>query len=45
MSRLTAEQVLAIRRDTRTQETIAAAFGIDQCTVSDVQRKATWRWL
>jgi uncharacterized protein YerC len=45
MARLTAEQVMKIMRDRRTQEIIAGHYGIDQCTVSDIRRGATWGWL
>jgi hypothetical protein len=45
MAKLRAKQVLAIRRDSRSQETIAAAFGVDQATISDVRRGKTWVWL
>lgn len=44
-SKLTAEQVLAIRSDTRRQHVVAAEHGIDRVTVSDIKRGKSWAWL
>lgn len=41
-AKLTTEQVLAIRADTRTQTAIAATYGIDQSTVSYIKRRKRW---
>lgn len=45
--KLTEDEVAAIRalRGRKTQHQIAAMFGIDQTTVSDVQRRRTWAWM
>lgn len=48
VSKLTEANVLEIRRLTAsgiTQRTIAAQFGIDQSTVSDIKRGKSWWWL
>ena len=44
-SRLTEEQVLAIRADTRPQRSIAADYGITQTNVSAIKRRQTWTHL
>jgi hypothetical protein len=41
-SRLTADDVRAIRRDTRPQSAIAATYGITQTNVSQIKRLKTW---
>lgn len=41
-SKLTPEQVKAIRRDARTQSAIAADYGIRQTTVSEI--RSAYRW-
>lgn len=41
-SKLTAEQVIAIRRDRRTQMVIAAEYGIRQTTVSEIKNGNRW---
>jgi hypothetical protein len=41
-SKLTVEQVIAIRLDTRSQSAIGADYGIDQTIVSDIKRRVRW---
>jgi len=45
MSLLSEEDVLKIRVDKRFQKSIAIEYGIDRTTVSDIQRKKTWKHL
>lgn len=45
ISKLTAQQVLAIRADHRRQVAIAADYGIRQTTVSEIKRGNRWRHL
>jgi hypothetical protein len=42
-ARLTSAEVLAIRDDDRTQEQIAADYGIAQTTVSAIKKRKNWR--
>lgn len=42
-SRLTVDDVRAIRRSTQTQRLLAAQFGVCQQTISHVRRRSTWR--
>lgn len=44
-TRLSPEQVIAIRADTRAQRRIAADYHIDQSTVSDIKNFRNWRTL
>lgn len=44
-SKLTERDVLAIRADARTQRIVAAEYGIDRVTVSDIRRGKSWGWL
>ncbi len=44
-SKLTPEQVLEIRADNRMQRQIAAAYGIDQSSVSLIKRRINWAHL
>lgn len=41
-AKLTKNQVLAIRADTRVQSVIAADFNVTQQTVSDIKRRRRW---
>jgi len=41
-AKLTEEQVYAIRKDNRIQIEIAAEYGCDQTTVSEIKRRKTW---
>lgn len=43
--KLTPELVIAIRKDPRTQEVIAAAYGLPQQTISDLKTRRRWGWL
>jgi hypothetical protein len=43
-SKLTEEQVRAIRVDQRPQKEIAAEYGIDRATVSDIKTGKSWSW-
>jgi hypothetical protein len=42
-SRLTAEQVNAIRSDERPQRTIASQFGVSQALISKIKRGEMWK--
>jgi len=42
-AKLTPKQVIEIRNDSRTQTEIAASFNIDQCSVSEIKRRITWK--
>lgn len=42
MPTLTEVQVRAIRADQRVQRTIAADYGVNQMTVSNIKRRTTW---
>jgi hypothetical protein len=44
-SKLTADDVLAIRASTGSQREIAREFGVTQQTVSDIKRKRRWAWM
>lgn len=44
-SKLTEQQVLEIRADPRQQKDIAAAYGIQQNTVSRIKNRIRWSWL
>lgn len=44
-SKLTAEQVLAIRADGRPQKEIACAYGVSPMLVSLIRRRLRWAWL
>jgi len=41
----TDEQVLAIRKDSRTQQSIADAYGVSRGTICDIRRGVTWKHL
>lgn len=43
MSKLTTADVLAIRADTRPQETIAAQYGVTQTNISLIKSRKSWR--
>ena len=45
MAKLTEEQVLAIRKDTRSGCQIATDYGITNVTVGHIKRRRTWRHL
>jgi hypothetical protein len=45
MARLSEADVLAIVSDPRTQHELAAAFHVDQVTISDIKRGSCWGWL
>lgn len=42
-SKLSAEQVIAIRQDDRSQREIAAQYGVSQALVSKIKRNEMWR--
>lgn len=42
-ARLTTEQVIAIRADTRRNYEIALSYGVDQCTISHVKLRRSWK--
>ncbi|WKB55159.1 HNH endonuclease [Eleftheria terrae] len=44
-ARLTSEQVLAIRRDTRSSSQIRAEYKISKSTLSDLRHRKSWRHL
>lgn len=44
-SRLTSEQVLAIRQDDRPNKEIAAYYGVVRGTISDIKSGRRWQWL
>jgi len=41
-AKLTKEQVIAIRQDTRTQKEIAAEYGVQQSQISRIKNGARW---
>lgn len=41
-AKLTAEQIAAIRRDSRSQSTIARDYGVHQTMVSAIKRRVSW---
>lgn len=43
MSKLTDEQVLAIRKDTRAQWEIAIDYNVSQITISGIKRNTSWK--
>jgi hypothetical protein len=44
-SKLTEEQVLAIRHDPRSQREIARSYGVDRGTIAGIKKRKTWRHL
>jgi len=44
-SKLTAEQVLAIRADGRKQCQIAESYGVSKMLISRIKRRQLWAWL
>lgn len=44
-SKLTVEQVLAIRADSRRLQKIADDYGVCLVTISDIKHRRTWAWL
>lgn len=44
-AKLSAAQISEIRRDKRTQKTIAAEYGICQSNVSRIKSAETWKWV
>lgn len=42
---LTEDQVRAIRLDARVQHVVAAEYGVCQMTISNIRRRATWKYL
>ena len=44
-NKLTVEQVLAIRTDTRLQREIAEEYGVIKTTISNIKTGRTWGWL
>ena len=44
-AKLTAEDVLAIRRADETQEVLASRYEVDRATISAAQRRRNWAWL
>lgn len=44
-SKLTEEQVLAIRTDSRQRKIIAAEYGVSPTAVTHVKQRTTWAWL
>lgn len=45
LSKLTEDQVLAIRADTRPQSKIAESYGVSQTLISKIKRRIYWSWL
>lgn len=43
--RLTAEQVLAIRKDTRPHAVVADAYGVTRRNIAAIRERKTWGWL
>lgn len=43
VTKLTREQVIAIREDTRSQRAIAADYGLTQANVSRIKLRKTWK--
>lgn len=43
MAKLTEPDIIAIRRDDRTQEIIAQSYGISTSTISAIQRREKWK--
>jgi hypothetical protein len=41
-AKLTAPEVLAIRKDTRPQRAIAAAYGVSKCAIAGIKAGKTW---
>jgi hypothetical protein len=41
-SKLTSDQVLAIRADDRSQRAIARAYGVNKGTIACIQKRTTW---
>jgi len=44
-AKLTAEQVIAIRQDTRKQKIIAASYSVSVSTVKAIKQRRNWGWL
>lgn len=44
-AKLTDEQVMKIRKDTRVQSVIASYYGVSQATISDIKNRKKWTWL
>lgn len=44
-SKLTAEQVLAIRADRRTHQAVADDFGVGRGAVKDIRLRQTWKYI
>jgi hypothetical protein len=45
MSKLTEDDVRAIRADSRTARLVAADYGVSIPTIKDIRHKRTWAWL
>jgi len=45
ITRLTPEQVIEIRKSTKTLDMIAAQFGVSQTTINSVRQRKTWKWV
>ena len=44
-AKLTAEQVLAIRADARSNREIAAEYGMDRTQIANIRSRKQWAWL
>ena len=44
-AKLTADQVLAIRRSSETYAVLAKAFGVTQATICDIRKRRSWAHL
>jgi hypothetical protein len=44
-ARLKEPQILAIRRDSRSESVIAASYGVSKGCIHSVKTRRTWRWL
>lgn len=44
-AKLTAEQVISIREDTRSQSAISVDYGVDQSTISLIKHGKRWRFI
>lgn len=44
-AKLSVDDILSIRSDSRTNRAIAAQYKVDSSTVSDIKNRKTWRWI
>lgn len=43
--KLSIDDILSIRNDSRTNRAIAAQYKVDSSTISDIKNRKTWRWV